>query len=60
MKDNIYHVSVLPYRHGIYKVAVEMNNGMKVTLVVTDMEIIDQWKDGNQEPLYEYILRRVQ
>ena len=58
-KKEIYHVSIRPSGHGIYKVAVEMYDGKKVTLVVTDMEIIDEWKDDNHDPLYEYILNRI-
>lgn len=58
-KKEIYHVSIRPSGHGIYKVAVETYDGKKVTLVVTDMEIIDEWKDDNHDPLYEYILNRI-
>lgn len=58
-KKEIYHVSIRPAGHGIYKVAVETYDGKKVTLVVTDMEIIDEWKEGNHDPLYEYILNRI-
>ena len=58
-KKEIYRVSIRPAGHGIYKVAVEMYDGKKVTLVVTDMEIIDEWKDDNHDPLYEYILNRI-
>jgi hypothetical protein len=59
MSKQIKHISIRPAGNGIYKVAVETYDGKKVTLVVTDMKIIDQWKEDNHDPLYEYILKRI-
>lgn len=57
--ENVYHLEVLPYSHGIYKVKVEMADGKRVTLVVTDMEIIDAWKEGNKDPLHNHVKSRL-
>ena len=56
---NIYDIELRPAGHGIYRVKVTMENGYKVTLIVTDMELIDEWKDGNQEPLINHINNRI-
>lgn len=56
---NIYDIELRPAGHGIYRVKVTMENGYKVTLIVTDMTLIDEWKDGNEEPLRSYITNKI-
>lgn len=56
---NIYDIELRPAGHGLYRVKVTMENGYKVTLIVTDMTLIDEWKDGNEEPLRSYITNKI-
>lgn len=58
-KKEIYHIAIMPSGHGQYKVNVEMHDGNELTIQVTDMELIDEWKDGNREPLKSYILNTI-
>lgn len=55
MTQEIYHVSVLPYSHGVYEVTAEFTNNYMFVMQVRDMELIDEWKDGNKEPLINHI-----
>jgi hypothetical protein len=52
---NIYDIELRPCGHGVYRVKVTMENGYKVTLIVADMTLIDEWNDGNKEPLINHI-----
>lgn len=52
---NIYDIELRPCGHGVYRVIATMENDDKVTLIVTDMTLIDDWKDGNKDPLINHI-----
>jgi len=54
----IHYISARPISHGAYFVTVEVivdGDYLKFTKQLTDMELIDQQKDGNPVPLVENV-----
>jgi hypothetical protein len=59
MGFEIDHVEMLPSGHGIYKAKVQTVEGHKITIVITDMELVDEWFHGDREVVYDYIKTRL-
>lgn len=55
----IYDIELRKASNGVYRVKVTLSNGYKVTFIVTDMQLIDDWNKGNKEPLTNHINTKI-
>ncbi len=58
MKATIHYASIWPNGHGAYKATVELivvDDVLTFNKIVTDMEMIDEYRGNNPLPLVNYV-----
>ena len=55
----IFDIYLEPVSAGLYKARVTLTNGMEFIQVISDMDLIDAWRSGDENPLINYILERL-
>lgn len=55
----IFDIYLEPVSAGLYKAYVTLTNGMEFIQVISDMDLIDAWRSGDENPVINYILERL-